>query len=59
MCSYKVNLPAHLAESVTHMATETVRLRVAVVEQERSALRHRRTSRSLCQLKQAVPSGHV
>jgi hypothetical protein len=58
MCSYEVNPPAHPAESVTHMATETVRLRIAIVEHERFTLRLRRRPRFLCQLKQAVPSGH-
>jgi hypothetical protein len=59
MCSYEVNPPGHTAESLTHMATETVRLRVAIVEHERSTLRLCRRPRFLCQLKQAVPSGHL
>jgi hypothetical protein len=41
------------------MATETERLRIAIVEHERSTLRLRRSPRFLCQLKQAVPLGHV
>jgi hypothetical protein len=59
MCSYEVNPPAHPAESVTYMATETARLRIAVVEHERSTLRLRRRRGFFCQLKQAVPSGYV
>jgi hypothetical protein len=59
MCSYEVKPPAHAAESVTHMATETVRLRIAMVQHERSTLRLRPRPRFLWQLKQAVPSGHV
>jgi hypothetical protein len=59
MCSSEVNPPSHRAESVTNVATETVRVLIAIVEHERSRLRLRRRPRFLCQLKHAVPSEHV